>query len=50
MFYEFILSNSYSIEPQHNLEDSYIPIFALMCTMKHYGLQLLKCSSANRFC
>ena len=28
MFYEFILSNNSSFEPQHYLEDSYIPIIA----------------------
>ena len=34
MFYEFILSNNSSFEPQHYLEDSYIPIFALIYTLK----------------
>ena len=34
MFLEFILSNNSSFEPQHYCEDSYIPIFALICTLK----------------
>ena len=50
MFYEFILSNNFSFEPQHYLEDSYIPIFALIYALKPNGLQLFKCSLANRFC
>ena len=30
MFYEFVFSNNSSFEPQHYLEDAYIPIFALI--------------------
>ena len=44
---EIVLSNKFSFEPQHYLEYSYIPIFALICTLEL--LQLLKCSLANRF-
>ena len=41
MFYEFILPNKSSFEPQHYLEDSYIPIFALIYTMKLWGCKYL---------
>ena len=34
MFYEFILANNSSFESQHYLEDSHIPIFALIYTLK----------------
>ena len=34
MFYEFILSNNSSFEPQHYLEDSYAPVFVLIYTLK----------------
>ena len=30
MFNEFVLSKHFSFEPQHYLDDSYIPIFAVM--------------------
>ena len=30
MFYDFILPTNSSFEPQHYLEDSYMPIFALI--------------------
>ena len=50
IFYEYILSNNSSFEPHHYLEDSYIPIFALVYTLKLYELQLLKYSLANSFC
>ena len=45
-----VLSNKFSFEPQHYLEDSYIPIFALMYTLELLGLQLFKWSLGNRFC
>ena len=50
---EIVLSNKFSFfsfEPQHYLKDSYIPIFALIYTLKLFELQLLKCRLANRFC
>ena len=43
---EIFLSNKFSFEPQHYLEDSYIP---LIYTLELLELQLLKCSLAN-FC
>ena len=33
IFHEIILSNKFSFEPQHYLDDSYIPIFALIYTL-----------------
>ena len=50
IFNEFILSNTFSFEPEHYLEDSYVPTFSLIYTLQPLGLQLLKCSLANRFC
>ena len=50
IFNEIGLSNKYPFEPQHYLEDSYIPIFALIYTLELLELQLLKCSLANGFC
>ena len=50
IFYEIFLSNKFSFEPQHYLEDSYILIFALIYTLELLELQLLKCSLGNRFC
>ena len=47
---EIVLSNKLSLEPQNYLEDSYIPIFALIYTLELLEFQLLKCSLANRFC
>ena len=32
MYNEFVISNNFSFEPWNNLEDSYIPIFALIYT------------------
>ena len=34
MFFEFILSNNSSFEPEQYLENSYIPTFAMMHTLK----------------
>ena len=34
IFNEIVLSNKFSFEPQHHLEDPYIPIFALIYTME----------------
>ena len=50
IFNEIFLNNKFSFEPQHYLEDSYIPIFASIYTLELLELQLLKCSLANRFC
>ena len=50
IFNEIFLSNKFSLEPQHYLEDSYISIFALIYTLELLELQLLKYSLANRFC
>ena len=50
LFNKIVLSNKLSLEPQHYLEDSYIPKFALVYTLELLELQLLKCSLANRFC
>ena len=47
IFNEVFLSNKFSFEPQHYLEDSYIPIFALIYSLKLLGLQVLKCSLAK---
>ena len=41
---EIVLSNQFSFEPQHYLEDSYMPKFALIYTLELLELQLLKCS------
>ena len=50
IFNEIVLSIKFPFEPQQYLEDSYVPIFALIYTLELLSLQLLKCSLANRFC
>ena len=50
IFNEIFLSNKFSFEPQHYLEDSYMRISALRYTLELLGLQLLKCKLANKFC
>ena len=50
IFNEIVLSNKFSFESQHYLEDYYIRISAFIYTLELLGLQLLKCSLANRFC
>ena len=47
IFNGIFLSNKFSFEPQHYLEDSYIRMFALIYTLELLGLQLLKCSLAK---
>ena len=42
IFNEIVSSNKLSLEPQHYLEGSYMPIFALIFTLEPLGLQLLK--------
>ena len=49
IFNEIVLSNKFSFEHWHYLEDSYVPINALIYTPELLGLKLLKCSLANRF-
>ena len=41
MFYEIIISNNSSFEPQHYLEEPFIHIFALRYTITLKGFQIL---------
>ena len=50
IFNEILLSNTFSFDPQHYLQDPYIPIFALIYTLGLLELQPLKGNLANRFC
>ena len=40
MFNEFFLSKNFSYEPLHYLEDSYMSIIALVCTLELYRSKL----------